>query len=960
MIRRLPALVSLLWLVPPAQAEQPRPLKVDDLFALKDVGDPRVSPEGRWVAYTVTSLDLKKDESDTDIYMVPLSGGEPLRLTAGKKPESHPRFSPDGKWIAFLSGREGKKTQVSLLPRQGGEAVKLTDYQASVSDFAWSPDSTRLALVVKDVDPEDQEDDEEESNKDEDEEDAETPKPILIRRLQFKRDYEGYLRELRRHVYVFDVGGKTSLQVTTGPYDDTQPAWSPDGKWIAFTSNRSPDPDSNDNSDVFVVPAKAGGIPRALTSAAGNDSAPSFSPDGRSVAYLAGGDPKDIWYASNHVAVVPFEGGAPRPLTQSLDRNAWTPRFTPDGRAVLFLVEDGGNQHLARVPAGGGAVERVVAGEREIQAFDVGPKGEIAILESQPHLPSEVSTLTPAGVKRLTTTNDAALKGIRLGRVERFETKSKDGTPIHGFLTFPPDATAGTKLPAILRIHGGPTSQYSTAFEFQWQLLAAQGYLVIAANPRGSTGWGRDFARAIWADWGNKDYEDVMAAVDHAVAGGFADPERLGVGGWSYGGILTNYVITKSTRFKAAASGASISNYLAGYGTDHYQFEYEAELGLPWKARQRWLDLSTPFFEIEKVVTPTLFLCGEKDMNVPLLNTEQMYQALRRVGKVDTEMVIYPGQWHGIETPSYQKDRYERYIAWYDKYLRPGTLAAGRKAAATSLLGTPLLAPEIPEATRQRLEENLAKATADFVKDPDAPDAIIWLGRRLAYLGRFQEAIDVFSRGIEKHPKDFRLLRHRGHRYITTRQIDKAIADLTRAARLIAGVPDQVEPDGDPNPRNIPTSTSHFNIYYHLGLAHYLKADFASALAAYRECMKFSTGNNDSLTATSDWLYMTLRRLGRNDEAAKLLEPIHKDMEIVENHVYLNRLLMYKGERSPEELLRAGGDAVGLATYGYGVANWYLYGGQPDKAHQIFRKILTTPQWAAFGFIAAEAEQARK
>jgi len=490
-------------------------------------------------------------------------------------------------------------------------------------------------------------------------------------------------------------------------------------------------------------------------------------------------------------------------------------------------------------------------------------------------------------------------------------------------------------------------------------LLAAQGYLVIAPNPRGSTGWGRDFARAIWADWGNKDYQDVMAAVDHALAKGLADPDRLGVGGWSYGGMLTNYVITKSARFKAAASGASISNYLAGYGTDHYQFEYEAELGLPWKARQLWLDLSTPFFDIEKVVTPTLFLCGEKDMNVPLLNTEQMYQALRRVDKVDTELVIYPDQWHGIETPSYQKDRLERYVAWYDKYLRPGALPAGRTAAATSLLGTPLLAPELPEATRKRLEDNLAGATADFVRNPDDPDAIIWLGRRLAYLGRYEQAIEVFSRGIAMHPGDFRLLRHRGHRYITTRRMDQAITDLTRASKLIEGVSDQVEPDGDPNPRNIPTSTSHFNIYYHLGLAHYLKADFASALDAYRECMRFSAGNNDSLTATSDWLYMTLRRLGKNAEAAAVLAPIHEGMQVLENDVYLNRLLMYKGERTPEELLRAGGDGVGLATYGYGVGNWYLYSGQRDKAKEVFHKILETPQWAAFGFIAAEAELAR-
>jgi dipeptidyl aminopeptidase/acylaminoacyl peptidase len=962
---RLLVLLAAIALAPPAQAQEARPLKLDDLFALRDVAQPNLSPDGKWVAYSVTTLDAKRDKSDSDVYMAPLAGGDALRLTTSKKDESEPRFSPDGKWLAFLTGREGKKTQVWLLPRQGGEAVKLTDYKASVSDLEWSPDGKRLALVVRDVDPDDPaledadqgEEDDEKAKEDE----PKTPKPLVIRRLQFKQDYTGYLRELRRHIHVFDVAAKTSVQVTSGPYDDGEPAWSPDGKWIAFSSNRTSEPDGNDNFDVFVVPSSAGGIPRALTTSPGHDDGPVFSPDGKSVAYLAGGDPKHIWYATNHVAVVPFAGGAPRALTQALDRNVMAPpRFTPDGRAILFLVEDGGNQHLARVPVAGGAPERVVAGERDIQAFDVGPRGELAFLESQPQRPFEVATLAAGAVKRLTSTNDAALKGIRLGRVERFETPSADGTVIHGFFTFPPDAAPGARLPAILRIHGGPTSQYSTAFDFQWQLLAAQGYLVIAPNPRGSTGYGLDFSRAIFAAWGNKDTQDVLAAVDHAVAKGLADPERLGVGGWSYGGMLTNYVITRSTRFKAAISGASISNYLAGYGTDHYQYWYEAELGLPWKTRQLWVDLSTPFFEVEKVTTPTLFMCGEKDMNVPLLNTEQMYQALRRVGKVETELVIYPDQWHGIETPSYQKDRYARYLAWYDKHLRPERAPADRKPEATSLLGTPLVPPEPAPEAKKKLEQNLAKASADFVKSPDDADAIIWLGRRLAYLGRYQEAIAVFSRGVEKHPNDLRLLRHRGHRYITTRQLDKAIADLTRAAELSAAVPDQVEPDGDPNPRGVPTGTSHFNVFYHLGLAHYLKGDFDKARAAYLECLKFSRNNHDSLTATSDWLYLTLMRLGRRDEAARLLEPIREEMEIVENHVYLNRLLMYKGLRSPEELLRAGGDAIAQATYGYAVGNWYLLNGQREKAKEQFERVLKTPQWAAFGYLAAEAELARE
>jgi dipeptidyl aminopeptidase/acylaminoacyl peptidase len=659
------ALTALLTF-PLAAESTRRPLKVDDIFALKTVGDPQISPDGSWVAYTVRWLDPKEDSADTDIYMVPFAGGPPLRLTSSPKAESHPRFSPDGRYLAFLSGREGKKAQVWLLDRRGGEAVKLTDLKSSVSDFAWSPDGKRLALVVGDIDPDDTDDEDKAGG--EQEKKPKTPKPIVINRLQFLRDGDGFLRDLRQHLYVFDVAGKSSVQVTAGPYDDAEPVWSPDSRWIAFTSNRTADPDANDNSDIFVVEAKAGQKPRAVTTAAVTDREPVFSPDGKWIAYLAGGDPKDIWYASNHVAVVPAAGGEPLALTAQLDRNVESPRFSPDGRFIYFGLEEGGNEHLARVSAAGGAVERVVDGERSLGAFEIGRDGRIVALESTPWRPSEIAAVEGGSPRHLTTANDEFLSGIRLGEVKRFQATSADGTKIDTFLTLPPDARPGVKLPTILRIHGGPTSQFNTAFNTEWQMLAAHGYAVVACNPRGSTGYGGAFSRAIWADWGNKDYQDVMAAVDGAIAMGVADPDRLGVGGWSYGGILTDHVITRTDRFKAATSGASEVNYLANYGTDHYQKEWEAELGLPWKNPEGWMRIS-PFFQIEKVTTPTLILGGAEDVNVPLLNAEQLYQALRRLGR-DTELVIYPGQNHGINKPSYQKDRYERYLAWYGKYLK--------------------------------------------------------------------------------------------------------------------------------------------------------------------------------------------------------------------------------------------------------------------------------------------------
>ncbi|HSN88418.1 MAG TPA: prolyl oligopeptidase family serine peptidase, partial [Thermoanaerobaculia bacterium] len=549
-LKAVAALCLFAFPVAVAQAADPapRPLKPEDIHGIKSVKDPQVSPDGVWVAYTVTSHDTKEDRQDTDVWMVPRAGGEALRLTASDKGESRPRWSPDGRWLAFLSGREGDESQVWLLDRRGGEGVRITDYDGGVSDLAWSPDGKRLALIVSDPEPKGEEDEEDDAveegdetvkpkqeEDEEEEKDEDKPKPIVIRRLQFKRDGEGYLDERRSRLWIFDLESRKGVQVTSGPYDDGQPVWSPDGRTIAVASNRSQNPDANDNSDIFLVEPKAGATPRKLTTWDGNDSSPSFSPDGKSIVYVAGGDPKDVWYDVNTVAIVPVApvaGGEARELTPTLDRNVEEPRFAPDGQSVLFRVEDGGNVHLARVPAGGGAVERIVEGELEVEDHDFGPKGELVVLESRSTYPAEVSAVDGMvdgrELRRLTRTNDEFLKGIRLGEVRRLKVKSADGTAVDAFLTLPPnsspDGPSGKRLPTILRIHGGPVAQYSTGFQLDWQVFAGQGYAVVGVNPRGSSGYGREFSRAIFADWGNKDFEDVMAAVDQAIAAGVADP----------------------------------------------------------------------------------------------------------------------------------------------------------------------------------------------------------------------------------------------------------------------------------------------------------------------------------------------------------------------------------------------------------------------------------------------------
>lgn len=669
---------------PGAHAPQERrPFAVDDIFNLKRVGDPRISPDGEWVAFTVSQMNAAEDSSDTDIWMAPIGGGESIRLTTSDKPESTPRWSPDGRWLAFLSARGGDKTQVWLLPRRGGEAQQLTEIEQGVSSMAWSPDSTRLALLVRDPEEdEDGDDGDDEQQGDEATDDAgggdaadqaaaaeKSPKPIVVTRLQFKRDGTGYLDERRTHVYVFEVASKDMFQLTQGPYDDGSPVWSPDGGLIAFVSNRTEEPDANDNSDVFVVATEEGAEPRRLTEWVGADSSPAFTPDGRHVTYVQGGDPADVWYDTSDVALVPVEGGEAHLLTEGLDRNVGSPKVTPDGNTVLFTLEDYGSRRLSSVPVTGGALAAMVEGERTVSGFDVGPDGEVVVLESQPEYPAEISLVVDgAELQRVTRVNDEFLAGIELASVRTFEAANGEDLTIQGFLTMPPGAAAGERLPTILRIHGGPVSQFSYQFSTEWQILAAHGYAVVAANPRGSSGRGRDFSHAIWADWGTRDFDDVMAVVDHVIDMGVADPDRLGVGGWSYGGILTNYVITKTGRFKAAISGASEVNYTANYGHDHYQRVWEDELGLPWETTDLWIRIS-PFFHLADVTTPTLVMGGQEDWNVPVQNSDQLYQALRRLG-VPTELVIYPGESHGIRRPSFQVDRYERYLAWYDQWVK--------------------------------------------------------------------------------------------------------------------------------------------------------------------------------------------------------------------------------------------------------------------------------------------------
>jgi dipeptidyl aminopeptidase/acylaminoacyl peptidase len=653
-----------------------RTLAVDDYFRIKEVGDPQLSPDGKWVAYTVRTANLKDDKNYERIWMVPVSGGTAVPLTADEMTSSHPRWSPDGKFLAFISARGGTgddddsdKKQVWLLNREGGEAQKLTDTIQDVQSFAWSPASDQIVLLLQDPS---QEELEAAREKAKGLKPKTKPRPWVIDRLHFKEDELGYLDRRRTHLYVFNIADRTQTQITSADYDDSDPAWSPDGTTIAFASNRTAEPDLNYNTDIWTVSASNTDKGKSLvqvTTGAGAEAAPAWSPDGRWIAFTTQLDAKLFQYATVHIGVARAMGGEAKVLTLALDRNSSVPRFSADGKWIYFIADDDGTQNLLRVPTTGGEIQRPVGGRKMLESYSLSKDGAVAAVIGELTDPAELYYLPPEGeLRKLTTTNDALIAELRLPDVEYVHFKSKDGTTVAGYLYKPPNYQPGMRYPTILRPHGGPVWAYYAEFNFDPQLFAANGYVVLTPNPRGSSGYGQDYCRAIFADWGDKDFADDMAMVDYAVAQGIADPDKLGVGGWSYGAISTNFIISQTTRFNAAISGAGEFLYVTNWGHDLYSRDWEYELGLPWEHRALWEKLS-PFNRVTKITTPTLIMGGDADSNVPVINGEQMYQSLRRLG-VPALLVVYPGQFHEFTKPSFIKDRYERYLDWYGHYVK--------------------------------------------------------------------------------------------------------------------------------------------------------------------------------------------------------------------------------------------------------------------------------------------------
>ncbi len=634
---------------------------IEELMQLKTVKNPVISPDGQWVAFTVAEMDLKKDAWATRIWMVPSKGGEAIPMTAKGYSASEPKWSSDNKYLSFLaSKKEGDKTQVWTLNRQGGEAEQLTKIPQGVSSHEWSPKGKELMLRIKDPKPEELTEDKEDDKK---------AKPYVVDRLQFKQDYQGYLDRYRTHLYILSIGDSIPRQITSGDFDDEDPVWSPDGTQIAFTSNRSDNPDGNSNTDIWIVNTantNKGESLRQVTTNPNADFYPRWSPDGKHIVYRTVTDKKAIWYATQKLAIIPVDGGQPNLLAEALDRNISKPNFSDDGKLIYFILEESGTSILASIDPAGKNLKRVIQGDISISDYDL--KGEsIFPLLGKAIQPYEVYNFTKS-LKQLTSLNDGLLNKMEKPSIEKIHFKSADGTEIEGFVVKPIGFDASKKYPTILWLHGGPVSQYQFEYDIEPQLFASNGYVALLINPRGSSGYGQAFSEALFADWGNKDYQDVMAGVDYVIGQGYADPNKLGVGGWSYGGILTNYVITKTDRFKGAISGASEALYRSNYGHDHYQLTWELELGLPWENAEAWEKIS-PFNQVANITTPTLWIGGEKDWNVPILNSEQMYQAMKRLGR-ETQLVVYPGEHHGIKRPTFVKDRLERYLQWFNTYVK--------------------------------------------------------------------------------------------------------------------------------------------------------------------------------------------------------------------------------------------------------------------------------------------------
>ena len=689
----------------PAQfAPRQRGITAEDYYAFEFLSDPRLSPDGRWVAYVVTTVDQRQNRRLSQIWLAATDGGRPPRqFTTSPQSSTSPRWSPDGRTLAFLSTRpapdvtsstqQGSATptptpspsptpisaempqglpsalqtaapdatpraQVWALSFDGGEARRLTNLKNGVNTFDWSPDGTRFVLTTR-TGPSD----------------AKPPSSDVrhYKHTSYKFNDTGWFDDKRSHVWVLDVASGAAAQITFGQdWNDTDPQWSPDGNFIAFVSDRTGKAfDESRNTDVFVVDS-AGGPIRKISDHDEADNSPRWSPDGKSIAFLGRIKERD----HPKIYVAPAAGGQPsRNVAPELDLIPSNLSWAEAGRALYFEAGVRGESHLFRVDARDGKLRQVTKGARAVRLADIAERSRLLVYAANDFKRLDdlyAAELDGSGEKKLTNLNARLWPQLQLSDVERMTYKGADGWDIDGFLVKPTGWQEGKKYPMVLSIHGGPAAMYGVEWFHEFQVYAARGWAVFYTNPRGSTGYGQKFERGIVGEWGRNDYTDVMNGVEEVLRRNpWIDRERLGVTGGSYGGYLTNWIVGHTNLFKAAVTLRSVTNFVSDEGTRDGAYGHKADFGgdLFEKFDLYWE--RSPLKYAMNVKTPILILHSENDHRVPLEQGEQWFRALRHFGAT-AEFVIFPRENHNLTRtgePKHLVESLNWQLYWFDRYL---------------------------------------------------------------------------------------------------------------------------------------------------------------------------------------------------------------------------------------------------------------------------------------------------
>lgn len=666
-------------------ARKLRKISAEDLYKFQLISSARISPDGAFAIYAVQRVDQKSEKKFSNLWRANLINGQQRQFTLGDQSDSSPCWSPDGDQIAFLSNRKDaeKPAQIYLIPADGGEARQLCEIDGTISNLSWSPDGKKLLCTVLKKDAEEVERQKDEQKK---------KLGVVARHYQrifYKLDGFGYLPHERWHIWVVDARNGKAKQLTDHPvYDEQYPAWSPDGKWIAFISNRSQDPDSTpDREDIYLLPASGGDI-RRLDTPTGGKSLPSFSPDGKWLAYLAS-EGENQWYRNTGLWVVPLDGSSPtRNLTAKYDLHVSSqtindmgnpemmpPTWSKGSESLYFQVVEHGSTLLKSIQRNGEGLQTILGEEGVVGSYSLDQsQGNMLYFWGSMNDPCQLFSLNMASKqsKQVTRLNQDLLNNLDLGQMETLWIQGPDGNQLQGWILKPPGFDPNQKYPSILEIHGGPITQYGFFFMHEFYYLAAQGYVVHFCNPRGGRGYGEEHARAIWGDWGNRDYADIMAWTDHIASLPYIDTGRMGVTGGSYGGYMTVWIIGHTQRFKAAVTQRCVSNLLSMWGSSdmNWVFQHTLEAGAPFEDLEKHWDHS-PIKYIGNAQTPTLVIHSENDLRCPIEQGEQVFVALKRLG-VDTEMVRFPGEFHGLSRTGRTDRRIKRlnHIArWFNQYL---------------------------------------------------------------------------------------------------------------------------------------------------------------------------------------------------------------------------------------------------------------------------------------------------